>query len=244
LDETRSLVQVLVSPREDKLAGITRENQLVVVDLQGNQKVLKTDNHPVTQGSWSPDGKFLVYVGWPENWKYSTRLNARTLDELHAAMNSNLYILDIESGEITQLTHSIKENYNPIWSPDGKTILFISLRTNYASYFRIDADGTGETQLTNINHETHPIRIPVATSDKISWNPQGTVLVYETCMKPKENTIWTIQPDGINPTKLGLGTYPQWSENGQDVVYTTPDNNIQVWNTVSGKPAGMMKVTP
>ena len=41
---------------------------------------------------------------------------------------SDLYTYDLQSGETTQLTNDKYADFQPTWSPDGKTIAFTSDR--------------------------------------------------------------------------------------------------------------------
>jgi hypothetical protein len=41
------------------------------------------------------------------------------------------------------------DDYDPVWSPDGKSIVFTSDRNGSGDLFRVDPDGTNLTQLTS-----------------------------------------------------------------------------------------------
>lgn len=56
---------------------------------------------------WSPDGSRLAYVGGSDD----------VVD---------IYSMDADGTDITQLTHDAAFDTFPIWSPDGETILFLS----------------------------------------------------------------------------------------------------------------------
>lgn len=74
--------------------------------------------------SWSPDGTRIVFT--------SNRSGA-----------ADIYVLDIESGELTQLTDDFYRDYNPIWT-DNNTLMFVSDRGGVGAgtrLFEMDADG-------------------------------------------------------------------------------------------------------
>jgi Tol biopolymer transport system component len=53
----------------------------------------------------------------------------------------DIYVMDADGSERTRLTDNPAEDFDPVWSPDGKTILFESFRDgNYESY-AVDIDG-------------------------------------------------------------------------------------------------------
>ena len=101
--------------------GVTSElcryskNDLWVMNADGtDQKVLlsleriKNMNFSVHgHGEWSPDGKKILM------------LMGKSMSQL------NIYLLDIETDSIEQLTDREGINTDPSWSPDGQEILFI-----------------------------------------------------------------------------------------------------------------------
>lgn len=62
------------------------------------------------QGFWSPDGRRVV------------------LTSRRDGAHFELYVVDLESGSWTQLTHNDVDDYTPSWSPDGSRIVFQSPR--------------------------------------------------------------------------------------------------------------------
>ncbi len=70
----------------------------------------------IEQLAWSPDGKTIAY-------------SCRKLTGKKYAFSTNteIYFYDVESGECTQLTMGGGYDTNPVWSPDGKKICWISM---------------------------------------------------------------------------------------------------------------------
>src|SRR6266403_536719 len=66
------------------------------------------------ESSWSPDGKKMAFD--------SNRADGK---------NYNVYVLDLASASLNQLTTSAANDITPAWSPDGKTIAFTSDRTGH-----------------------------------------------------------------------------------------------------------------
>jgi len=105
----------------------------------------------------SPDGRNLVFIGGPVT---------ATLAPY------NIYVLEMASGELTQLTHAEKRHDGAEYSPDGEWIYFNSERNSiipgHCQIFRMRPDGSGVEQLTSdarVNWFPHP-------------SPDGQKLVY------------------------------------------------------------------
>jgi dipeptidyl aminopeptidase/acylaminoacyl peptidase len=80
---------------------------------------------------WSPDGTRLVFAGFELNPDGTIKgISATTPTDggvLHIP-NLDLFLLELATGEVTQLTSTPGSDYEPAWSPDGSQILFTSER--------------------------------------------------------------------------------------------------------------------
>jgi Tol biopolymer transport system component len=100
-----------------------------------NLRRLTTAEGYDAEGSYSPDGKHIVFCSnrsGPENFE--------------------LYIMDSDGKNVRQLTHTPKcYNGGPFFSPDGKRVIFRSDRKkkDHLQLFVINTDGTGERALTD-----------------------------------------------------------------------------------------------
>ncbi len=112
--------------------GIVNEYEIFLMDKNGK------NNHQISQGmlgiggsiDWSPDGKYLLIYAGPVGDK-------------------DIFRIEIATGDSTQLTHG-GNNAAASYSPDGRFIAFNSLRNDdQADIYIMNADGTGERQLTN-----------------------------------------------------------------------------------------------
>jgi Tol biopolymer transport system component len=101
-----------------------------------------------------------------------------------ADQNSEILVLDLDSGEWRQLTsNSILDTY-PAWSPDDARIAFLSMRQTLDIYV-MDASG-GEPRLLydSGGHDAD-----------ISW--QGDLIAFT-----RDSQIWTMRDDGSNARRL------------------------------------------
>ncbi len=87
------------------------QDVLHVVDVH-RRKMIRTYK-PGFEGiwnpSWSPDGKYIVFTGMKET-------------------RGDLYLLNVETEEVKQITNDAFSDFEPTWSPDGRWIAFSSDR--------------------------------------------------------------------------------------------------------------------
>jgi TolB protein len=103
--------------------GSTQESRVFVAFPDGARPVLITQNHPSYFHGWSPDGKWLAFVG---------------------ERGDHLNIFRIPAGGNEQQLTSIAANDDgPDYSPDGKWIYINSNRSGGWDIWRLPADGAG-----------------------------------------------------------------------------------------------------
>ncbi|MDX1333072.1 MAG: prolyl oligopeptidase family serine peptidase, partial [Robiginitalea sp.] len=110
--------------------------QLFVLSTDGGtpRQVTKADHSHGTP-SWSGDGKSLYF-------------SANLRDEAeYEPRNSEVYRLDLGSGQISALTDRLGPDNNPLVSPDGKQIAYTGLDERYQGYqinrlYLMNADGS------------------------------------------------------------------------------------------------------
>ncbi len=101
------------------------------VNLETGEHAGLTDELYVASPAISPDGRRLVYmVRLHDHW--------------------DLFLLDLETGQRTQLTRSsglaprAADHVSPAWSPDGRFIVFFSNRDGAWKLYIMKADGSGQ----------------------------------------------------------------------------------------------------
>ncbi len=82
--------------------------------------------------------------------------------------NYEIFVLDPQTGFVTQLTNDPGNDVEPAWSPDGQFIAFASDRDGDYELYIMGADGTDLRQLTRNNAED---RQP-------HWQPNGVNLTF------------------------------------------------------------------
>ena len=149
-------------------AVVPNNRMLVMSDISGRQRPLPLPPQPYVHARISPDG---------------TRLAAATDDGKDAVV----WIVDDlkASTRARRLTFDGRNLY-PIWTPDGRDIVFQSDREGDRGLFRQQADGLRPAErLTKAGPNT--IHVPN------SWTPDGKTLAFEIGQSGNWS-IWTLSP--------------------------------------------------
>ena len=116
--------------------------------------------HRIAEAELSPDGKWVVYtVATPD---------------LEANRNAtNLWMAPVAGGDAIQLTRTSKDS-SPHWSPDGKTIAFLSARSGDSQVYLLSMEGGEAHQLTKLS----------TGADLVKWSPDGKTIVFTSGVYP------------------------------------------------------------
>ena len=106
-------------------------------------------------------------------------------------------------------------DYNPVWSPDGSSIVFTSDRAGSADLFRVKTDGTGLERLTT----------NIAYDDQASFSPDGNRLVFVSTRTAGRANLWTLdlRTQRAKPLTTGPGGdfRPSWSPDGHWIAFAS-----------------------
>ena len=105
----------------------------------------------------------------------------------------------------------------PEWSPDGTQLVFTSPSpsSRLGQVYRIDADGSGLTQLTHGSD---------IDADTASWSPDGSRIVLKRAGSG-EYAIWVMNADGSGLKRLTSELYdnsdPTFTPDGKHILYAS-----------------------
>ncbi len=139
-------------------------SHLFVVPAEGGtaRQLTTGEYHHSSTPVWTPDGESLIFsANRNEDWAYDRR-------------NSELYSVDVESGEISPLTDREGPDYGPAVSPDGNTVAYLGYDDKVQTYqvtrlYTMNPDGSSKKEIvTNLDR---------SISD-IVWDEQGDGLYF------------------------------------------------------------------
>jgi dipeptidyl aminopeptidase/acylaminoacyl peptidase len=233
---------------------VGEESGLVIVRPDGSGRVLlapvSRTNHPLPSSgerlSWAPDGSAIAFVSTtpgPESadatgdpvviTRYLYKPTASEgLTRFNDNRRSHVFVVDVASQRVRQLTDGVYYEHSLDWSPNGEEILFVSNREpNPDKFFNYD--------IFAVRVDDRRVRRIARTETaeyRPRWSPDGQTIAYqgtrrgltssETTME--DTHVWVMDADGSNRRELGAGIDnrqggPSWSPDGRYVYFTVQD---------------------
>jgi dipeptidyl aminopeptidase/acylaminoacyl peptidase/actin-like ATPase involved in cell morphogenesis len=168
--------------------------QLRVIDTNGDgDRLVADDIVPDARATWSPDGTRLAFVSDKDG-------------------PSDVYILELATGKLSNLTDSPEDDGDPAWSPDGRSIAYWSRVGGNQDLYVIPAVGGDARRLT-----TDP-----ADDADPAWRPGGKALAYAA--QPGGSwEIFTMTAEGTGRRQLTDNDTddqdPSWSSDGRQIAF-------------------------
>src|SRR5438105_3489485 len=128
----------------------------------------------------------------------------------------DIRVLDLTRGAKLRLTSDEATDAAPVWSPDGKRLVFRSNPRGLHDLYQAPANGSGSPSLLL---RTEYAKYPT------DWLPDGRGIVYHTFNRETGADIWMIAPDGTERHALVQSPYDdmqgQVSPDGRWLAYTS-----------------------
>jgi len=185
-------------------------------------------------------GQKLGAVGQPD--MYTTPVLSPDGSKLAAAVGAlskhNIWVYDLKRGTGSRLTIGSADDVNPVWSADGKQILFSSNRAGQYDIYQQAADGLGNAAVV-IQSNDQAKYINDLTTD-------GRYAIFDKGGASNGTALWTLPLFGDRKPSAFIegggfrAVSAQFSSNGRFVVYASNETGrneiyVQTFPQQSGK---------
>jgi serine/threonine protein kinase len=184
-------------------------------------------NEVITDLRWfNRDGKPVATVGG-QHEHVSVRLapdGGRIAEERHLAGTGDLWIVNARDGTDTKFTFDGKHSTYPVWSPDGRRVVFRSAATTSgpsAGLYIRATDGAGEVE-------------PFFSAAVIpeDWSSDGRYVIFDRLADATKSDIWALPlaADGRRLLPLPIVQSAAWeqeariSQDGRWIAYTSDES--------------------
>ncbi len=187
------------SPDGERIA-YTRGGTIHVMNADGSDSVVVLPGQPASAvaelcetggfpGGWSPDSSRIVY--------YSASV---------ANGVGQVCTVTADGSEVNVIVSEPPVyNVEPVWSPDGKSIAFRSIREGNHDIYIVDLEDGSEQRLTEGE----------ALDIEPDWSPDGEWIVFGSSRDAVATDIYVMRADGSDVRRLtehpAKDSYPVWS---------------------------------
>lgn len=141
------------------------------------------------EAAFSPDGSRIAYTALPDG------------------LNPDIFVADADGKNAHRLKNANTVKMQPVWTPDGKHIVYTSSETGAFQVWIMDADGKNPKQLTQ----------GPATNFQPAVSPDGGTIAF-TSTRDKNYEIYLMAIDGSNQRNVtrtpGQEQRPRWFPDG------------------------------
>ncbi len=153
------------------------------------------------------------------------------------AGNIQIYVINADGSGRRRLTSPTGQSAIPVWSPDGRRIVFVRRREDDSQIYIMNADGTEQKRLT----------APPGTSTFPAWSPDGRRIAFVSG-RAGDLQIYLMNADGSGQRRLtgppGRSTVPVWSPDGRHIAFiSTQDRDVPELYVMNADGTGQRRLT-
>lgn len=129
--------------------------------------------------------------------------------------NRELFVMDIDGANKKQITQTKNGEYNAVWHPNGKQVVFLSAETGTMQAYTMNPDGTAKKQISNFKEDI----------TNLGFSPDGKKIFYtqEVKIDPTTKDIYPDldKADGKVITDLMYRHWDTWEDGKYSHIFVT-----------------------
>jgi TolB protein len=187
-------------------------------------------SQPLTNGGavnveprWSPDGKRIVFV----STSYNKRFHIFRADVNGGKLENVVRLTGETKSDLPRYYYSAFDTeISPVWTPDGKELLFVSNRGHIhgtGGFWRMRAEPGAEAR--EIHYEETEWKA------RPDFSPDGSRMVYSSYLGRQWHNLWVMPANGGDAFPLSYGNWDEtnvrWSPDGKMLAFISNKE----WNT-------------
>jgi Tol biopolymer transport system component len=170
-------------------------SDLYIWDIESDSlRQITHDLYADLEPDWSPDGRSIAFV----TDRFSTRIPTLEIGQYELAL------FDVGTGEIRRVGSSGGKQINPQWSPDGRSLYYLSGRTGITNVHRLELAGGRDVAITNLFGGVSGI---TDVSPALSVASRTGDVVF-TAFENNAHTIYRLAPESA-PASDTAATLPE-----------------------------------
>src|SRR5690348_14628888 len=201
--------------------------ELWLLDLATGKTTQLTNGGAVNvEPRWSPDGKCVLFV----STSYNGRFHIFRADVADGKLENAVRLTGETKSDLPRYYYSAYDmEINPVWTRDGKQILFVSNKGHI--------HGTGGFWLQDAEPGAAAREIHY---EETNWNvrpdfsPDGSRMVYSSYQGRQWHQLWVMPAAGGDAFPISYGNFDntnvRWSPDGKTLAFiSNRDGNTEIW---------------